>query len=571
MSEILRTNVCCLDLSQDCVDYFKSLDLNVYEGSLGSVFSIDWGSATYGSMPVKCDVDYPENLHEYHIFIHDMENPHHRNYVLPEHQITVVRSRDTLHFECFCPINSFDLRPFGLTRLAADFERLNKHKRIEILFVGREEKVTYQTNDVSGLHPNTLGPFSNIKDWHLISGENKCGQRVKVLEENGLSKLLFEGRNNHVKYCRVFSLPTVFENKTRVIDKRYISLLQNESGECISYLFSESDDFVRIVLPQVEDKVGLLKDLFENVLFKYYSCYFPDFEAHSWINNDSYMLPDELEIKNKIRAKRFELEREIIKLEEEETAIREQNLHLKQLLTETGDELVKAVKTYLEWLGFENVIDKDETVEEGAVLEEDLCLDYEGKHLVLEVKGINGTSTDSECSQVDKIVNRRMYQLDTTKIHGIYIVNNQKNVEPLKRTMPPFNETQIKDAVAMRRTMAYTAQLFSLYSDIENGYVSKEQARACFLLPGLVDFHSGLTSLGVPYSYFHEDTVLCLELNGVQVTVGEWLYYKDELSKLVGCKIKSIQQDKITIESASRGKVGIEVENKVPRNREIFK
>ncbi len=38
MAEIQKTNVCCIDLRQDCIDYLKGLGLAVYEGSFGSVF-----------------------------------------------------------------------------------------------------------------------------------------------------------------------------------------------------------------------------------------------------------------------------------------------------------------------------------------------------------------------------------------------------------------------------------------------------------------------------------------------------------------------------------------------------
>lgn len=569
MAEIQKTNICCLDVTQECIDYLKSLDLNVYDGSLGSVFSIPWGRNTYGSKTVKTDVNYPLNLHEFHVFIHDVENPHYKDYLITEHQITKVTSSDNKYLECRYPVNVVDLRPLGLAHLSNQFDQLSGHNRIEIIFVGHEEQVTYNTHDVSGRNSETIGPYSNIEDWHLTSGKEKYGQRVKVLE-NSISKILFEGRQNHLEYYRVFTLPIVIENKKPVTDKHYFSLLNNESGECISYMYYESKNFVQFVLPQVEDKAGLLKDLFDNVLFKIFSNYFPDIEASNWIRNESYLLPNELEIKNRISAKRDELEQEIKKLEEEETAIHEQNIHLKQLITETGDKLVKAVKTYLEWLGFENVIDKDETVEEGAILEEDLCLEYVGNHLILEVKGINGTSADTECSQVDKIVNRRMRQHDTTKVHGIYIVNNQKNVEPLKRTIPPFNDTQIQDAEGQSRTMIYTAQLFALYSDIENGYITKEAARNCFMEPGLANFHAGLTSLGVPYSYFKDDTVICLELNGIQVSVGDMLFYKDDLNRLVGCRVESMEENKQTIKTASSGKIGFNVGCKVPRNREIY-
>lgn len=144
-------------------------------------------------------------------------------------------------------------------------------------------------------------------------------------------------------------------------------------------------------------------------------------------------MSDELEIQRQIDAKHQEYDQAIAELEKEAQSIQENNLPLKQLLTESGSNLVKAVKSFLAWLGFENVTDKDDTLAEGDLKEEDLCFDFDGNYILMEVIGINGTSTDSECSQVDKIVNRRMRNLKTTDVHGIYVVNNQRNIEPLKR------------------------------------------------------------------------------------------------------------------------------------------
>ena len=118
MAEIPKTNVCCLDLTQECLDYLKSLSLNVYEGSLGSVFSIKWDRSDYGSKTVLVDVDYPTNLHEYHIFLHDMENPHPRDYKPEEHRIKEIVSGESRHLECYHPVNTYDLRPYGLRRLS---------------------------------------------------------------------------------------------------------------------------------------------------------------------------------------------------------------------------------------------------------------------------------------------------------------------------------------------------------------------------------------------------------------------------------------------------------------------
>ena len=72
---------------------------------------------------------------------------------------------------------------------------------------------------------------------------------------------------------------------------------------------------------------------------------------------------------------------------------------LRDMLIETGQPLVTAVCDYFKWLGFLNV-----TLMDGSedVLREDIQIDDGDKLYIIEVKGIGGTSTDAECSQVAK-------------------------------------------------------------------------------------------------------------------------------------------------------------------------
>lgn len=569
MAEVLSTNVCCLDLTQKCVDYLKGLGLNVYEGSLGSVFHVDWNNINRSHLNIFGDINYPENLHEYHVFVADTINAKQRNYNDKEHEAKEIARADNRCLVCKKPVSVLDLRPLGTYRLEKAFQAVSFLRRIEVVFVGPFNKVEYTSSYISYYDPQRVGELNNLSAWGLAHADGKVGKRTK-LADTWISRCLFEGRRNALYYHHTFSLPTKWEGDEKVADERYFSILDNEDGECISYIYAPDKDFISVILPDVKDRVGVLKALFEYVLFPIYSDYFPDIEAKRWIHKDEYAVPAELVIREKIEAKRKEYEAEISSLEDESKRVREQYTFLKDLLTATGSELVQAVKKYLEWLGFESVEDKDETLTEGEFKEEDLNLSYDGNLVLIEVKGISGTSTDAECSQVDKIVQRRIKKLRTPDVHGVYVVNHRKNVEPLKRPIPPFNAQQIDDAKAQDRTLVYTMQLFSLYSDIENGYITKEEVRECFMKPGLADFHSVLTSLGIPYSYFQNDTVVCVELNDTQVSVGDILYYKDELNRLVGCKVVGIQQDKHALETTSSGKIGIKVEPQVPRNRVLW-
>ena len=394
---------------------------------------------------------------------------------------------------------------------------------------------------------------------------------MKLVNGTGLSSELFYDQINSTEYFRIFKHPTYWNNgKYEPVDS-YYPLLNDEDGNCISYFYIHQDSGrIDFILPQVKDKAKLLKTLFENVLFEYFSEFFPDIEAGKWIHNIAYELPNETAIRERIESRKEDYEKEMKQLEADAESVRASNKHLKDMLTATGDDLVASVKAFLEYLGFEKVVDKDSTLKEGEIREEDLAFSYKGTEVLMEVKGINGTSTDSECSQIDKVVLRRIRKTKNANHHGVYVVNNQRNVEPLKRQVPPFNETQIKDAENQERTMAYTAQFFALYSDIENGYVNKESVRESFLIPGMLDPHSDLISLGVPPKFFENRTVLCFHLKDTLIRKGDNVYYFDELQRMVGAEVLDIQIDRKSLQCATSGEVSIKVAKQFPKSEEVF-
>ena len=574
MAQILPTNVCCLDVQQDCIEYLKSLGLNVFEGTLGSVFTINWGKAAYNaSVPVLIDSTYPRNIQEYHVFIHDMSVANETTYILKEHDLSKrLENPAEEYLECRQPITLYDLRPYGSHLMKELFDSLGEeHKRISIVFVSKYHVVEYNSNEFYYHKPKTVGEFGNNDAWSFVGGNPLFGKRVCLVEGSSLSSLLFREHLDSTEYYRIFNHPSCWDDGGYVPDKNFYSLLNDESGNCISYLYIHpNSDRIDFVLPQVNDKARLLKVLFENVLFENLSEFFPDIEAGRWIHNIAYELPNEAAIREKIEAKKTEYDREIKELEKEAESIKASNQYLKDIISSSGDTLVLAMKAFLEYLGFENVIDRDSTLRDGELKEEDLTFEYNGVTVLMEVKCINGTSTDSDCSQIDKVVLRRIRKTKSPNYHGVYVVNNQKNVEPLKRQIPPFNETQIKDGENQERTMVYTAQLFSLYSDIENGYVSKDAVRDRFLVPGLLNVHSDLLSLGVPQKFFMNNTVLCFHLKDTLIQKGDFVFYYDALQRMVGAEVIDIHIDGESVDTVTSGEVSIKVTRSFPKSAEVF-
>ncbi len=189
--------------------------------------------------------------------------------------------------------------------------------------------------------------------------------------------------------------------------------------------------------------------------------------------------------------------------------------------------------------------------------------------LIIEVKGLNGTSKDSECSQISKIRHRRCKERNRFDVYALYIVNNERNVEPLKRTIPPFNDNQIQDAINDDRGLMYTWQLFNLYVNIENGFISKEDARNCFIQTGLVGFTPTLKELGTPYKFYQNHTVICVELNNNTIHVGDTLAYEND-GRFHSIKVIEIQQEGKSFDEIANGKVGINVDQAVPEIKMLY-
>lgn len=382
-----------------------------------------------------------------------------------------------------------------------------------------------------------------------------------------LSEILFSGLEDQLTYSQTFFHPSIPKNGSYDTEPNphFIPLLLNEQGDIISYVYFEKKTCT-FVLPQIENKVVLLERLFTNCLYRNFSELFPLQTKNTWLTKKEYELPEIVQLCEEKEEARQIYENTIEQKDKSIAEIRKKYNFLYAMLTETGDSLVDNVKQYLEWLGFDNVQSMDEDVKEGEDFQEDLQIHLANNELlIIEVKGLHGTSKDNECSQISKIELRRIHERKFSNVHSLYIVNNERGKEPLKRQMPPFTETQIKDAEFSHRAMAYSYQLFNLYFEIETGIISKEEARNALFQNGLVDFRSNFKSIGKPYDYFKNNKVACIELHDTILSVGDKVYFEDDRKRLNVVEIVNIQVDRQNKQVVKDGKVGIEFNMKIPK------
>lgn len=239
-----------------------------------------------------------------------------------------------------------------------------------------------------------------------------------------------------------------------------------------------------------------------------------------------------------------------------------------ELISQTGDELVKSIQKYMVWLGFDSVVDMDEKVTE--VFEEDLQIETDKGLLVIEIKGIGGTSTDKDCSQISKIKYRRAEQRGKFDVFGLYIVNHQRYIPPKSRSNPPFTENQIKDAGHDNRGLLTTYDLYKAYFMIEEEILKKEDVRASLFKTGLITLEpQDIISIGVPDELLMDGQVAIVKLNGTSLSVGDSLIVKkqNDYSKV---NILSLQVDDKAVDFCNSGEVGIKLNGKLRKNSELL-
>lgn len=551
-----KTRICCLNMKQDVIAYLRGMDFDVYDGGFGPKIRVgEHNNSNYYSRLLP-HPNFPENMHEYEVFIVDMANVKEMPYFERDHIRQSVSSGKAMYFYSSSPSTIFNPVPYESQYFRSKLIQHIKRPRIKIIFQAKKEVVEYQFGE-SHNYPEESKHCNYELSANFALGD-LYGEDV-VLAENDLSKMIFQNCLKDVKYCQTFY------NRE---GEDFVPLLKSTTGDVVSYLYRSEVEIV-FMLPQFNNKVQIIKTLLNDVLLKELSEYFPHNKDGKWRDNAQYFLPNHqmlIEEKEKIK-KEYEEKLQLIDEQIKKNEVEYSFLH--DLLIESGDKLVKATIKFLRWLGFENVIDKDTTAKDG-LLEEDIQVDMgEDGLLVIEVKGINGTSTDSECSQIHKIVHRRGKERGKYDVKGLYIVNNERNVEPLKRTMPPFDSTKIQDAVNDERGLAYTWQLFNLYYNIENGFITKDEARQRLLSPGLVDFTPILQNMGTPYNILKKGFVICIELKGLLIEKGDTVAFESN-GRFEKRTIISIQQEHKDVQRCDMGNVGIEVDKAISKVKELY-
>lgn len=556
------------DFDESVVKKLKELRINTFEGSFGCTLKVK--NKQYERKYLKAYQDFPQNLHEFDVVMMDLTNNNSEDYDPSQHELSNVSGDCARMFLSAYPEQIFDPRPFAIYSASKDINYLFDKQSIIIAFCGSNSASKYQFVEITGLgteitDTKTFSNFSFYKDFP--NHDSRCGEKVKLPEKKSKLSPLFSKYIDNISFETFFYHPTAWhDGRHREMDN-FHPLLLNERDEIVSYahLIGES---VVFVFPDIADKPSFVAELFRVYLPEMLPETFPFHGEFKWLESGDYPLPGE----NTLQQQRAELEekynRDVAEHEKTLGELKVKYKFLSDLITETGSALVTAVEAYLKWLGFESVVNLDDTNPE--ILEEDIQVDGPEGFLVIEIKGIGGTSTDKDCSQISKIKFRRAEQRGNFDVYGIYIVNHQRYMPPASRSNPPFTASQISDAVYDKRGLLTTYDMYKSYFMIEDGILEKSDVRESLFKTGLIVLEpANIVSLGIANEIFMDGNVAIVNLNNITITVGETLIVKrqDTYSKT---KIVSLQVTDKSVETCNMGEVGIKLDIKIKKNSELF-
>lgn len=556
-----KPKICCIDIEESDINKLKEQGFNIEIGSLGSKVKVpnrmqkDWNI-------VLPNANFPTDLHEFDITILDLNNDKTIDYKQNEHYKNEHTGTSSMALHSAYPETIFNPKPLGSYLLRESLRKLEGKEHLVIIFTTENYDVEYQnleiTEKTNWIKDKFKSNIYSFKNYTPLNG-SKNGKEVIMCDNMDIKLKDFLSRyTNQMQYNQTFYLPS----------NTYLPLIKNTNGDIVSIQIND-DNKTYIYFPQVKEKAKFLNEFLSEIAPTLFPNLFPYSTLHDWRNEKDYWLPNHevllqqkqdliTEYEQKIQNKTKEIDNNLKKYD-----------FLHKILTETGDELVISIIEFLKWLGFENIVDMDETKKEEVVLEEDIQIQLENGLLIIECKGIGGTSKDSECSQISKIKFRRCEERKAFDVFALYIVNHQRHIAPLQRKNPPFTPNQIKDATHDKRGLLSTWQLYNLYFDVENGVITKEEAREILLEFGLVEFKpTHLIKIATSEKLYQNGTICSIYINNLELKVGDKLFIEKN-NKFTTVTILEIQENKKQIESISNGQIGLKL-SKAIKNESIL-
>ncbi|MGH3402517.1 MAG: hypothetical protein ACRDRJ_08415 [Streptosporangiaceae bacterium] len=404
---------------------------NVDFGTFGSLLSLP---VKNGYWPVETEASLPGRTEKEIVVVDLAASPEMKPVdasLVPQHGVKYIWapvSRETI-----------DPRPLAAWREQGVMDRIYLHGGIFIIFTAACSAVSYVAGAVSelfGLQSHgelALSKWSFLKELDYFSVTPDTGEEMYIADNGVARSLGLDGYFTDGNYQCVLE-------PTAMIKSHWITLAVSKFDLPIAGVIFPDPDAERkgwiFVLPQVRRSAELVADLVERVLPRLEPQLFPDAEGSRWTRRSEYQLPRVAELRSEITAVEEASRQQIRELEEQIEAEQEQYAFLDDLLTASGDTLVQAVIRTLKLIGFTDVRDVDADAEaagNNGPRREDIHILDARVPIIAEAKGIAGLPSEEDALQILKYLRPRMREWEQTNIHGLTIINHQRNLPALDR------------------------------------------------------------------------------------------------------------------------------------------
>lgn len=455
------------------------------------------------------------------------------------------------------PLGYFDPRPLTMRNYEQYFHQIYNHGGIFILFASPKSLVTGSM----ATNPRNRFTMDSVNSWAFL--DFLASENFTVTPSQGREVILEEGNNelNSIIGSYMASVEYSCTFDFRGPGKKFIPIAKNRFQNTVAGLITSSDieKGLIFIFPHVENKSEFLQRFLNEYLPILKPNLFPDLVKKLWVQSSEYELPKILKIQAEIEQIERQALAQVTALKNKINDEREEQGYLHELLTETGDNLVRAVKKALATLGFEKVVDVDHNLKEAEKNEnkkEDLQIHDRSPLLLVEVKGIFGhIPKESEMLQVTKHYALRMREFKTVEISGLTILNSERHKPALERVEQPFSEDLLETAKAQQLGFLTTWNLHKLLRNYLKFKWTSEQVQGLFYQYGFIN------SIPLDYEYIGqiEDVWPKVDAIGIRIEEGDLkqddlILYELEVEYEIQ-KITSLQVDKNPVEIAEKGQL----------------
>ncbi len=343
--------------------------------------------------------------------------------------------------------------------------------------------------------------------------------------------------------------------ESNTIKQCWTPLLVNKFEDCVGgMIIPETGKGRVLILPQIPKDPETILTLLREVLPSLSPHLFPDLTRFRWLQKDKYELNSVLKHKRQKDEVRKKTENELAIINKKIEKEREQFGFLHEMITQTDENLVDSVESYLKFIGFKDVVNVDKEMgkkaKNRAQKQEDLQVKDRPTILILEVKGLTRRPGDTDTGQVLKYVTRRMTEWGTTDVHGVAVINHQRHIPGFERTKPVFMKHQKEDAEANNITLVNTWDLFLLTRGMMKYGWPPEAIQDLFYVKGVMSrIPTFYKPLGTINNYYKEQSVIAIKVSDEALRKGQRVAYITP-ERYLEEEVSSIKVDRQSVEKA---------------------